>query len=174
VARALIVGCGCRGRMLGERLAAEGWAVRGTSRAEEGLAAIEAAGIEPALADPDQPGTVLDLVGDVAVVVFLLGGAVGDPEAVAAIHGPRLERLLERFVDTPVRGVVYEAAGSVDAAVLAGGAELVRRAEVTWRIPAAIVEAEPGQREGWLGEMADAVSDVVTRGDRSGLPESGR
>ncbi len=40
------------GRRLGERLLAEGWAVRGTSRREEGLAAIETAGIEPALADP--------------------------------------------------------------------------------------------------------------------------
>ena len=114
MARALIVGCGCRGRELGERLLAEGWAVRGTSRREEGLAAIEAAGIEPALADPERPGTILELVGDVAVVVLLLGSADGQPEELAAIHGPRLERLLEQLVDTPVRGVVYEAVGSVE------------------------------------------------------------
>ena len=50
MARALIVGCGCRGRMLGERLLADGWAVRGTSRREEGLDAIREAGIEPAIA----------------------------------------------------------------------------------------------------------------------------
>jgi uncharacterized protein YbjT (DUF2867 family) len=142
MARALIVGCGCRGRELGERLLAEGWAVRGTSRREEGLAAIEAAGIEPALADPDRVGTVLELVGDVAVVYLLLGSAAGDPEALAALHGPRLERLLERLVDTPVRGVVYEAAGSVDAEVLAAGAEIVRAAERTWRIPVEIVGRE--------------------------------
>src|SRR3954454_13651219 len=98
MARALIVGCGCRGRELGERLLAEGWAVRGTSRGEEGLAAIEAAGIEPALADPERPGTLLELVGDVAVVVFALGSAAGDPERVAAVHGPRLETLVERLV----------------------------------------------------------------------------
>ncbi len=96
MARALIVGCGCRGRELGRRLLAEGWAVRGTSRREEGLAAIEAAGIEPALADPDRPGTMLELVGDVAVVFWLLGSAEGEAEELAAIHGPRLERLLER------------------------------------------------------------------------------
>jgi uncharacterized protein YbjT (DUF2867 family) len=65
LARALIVGCGCRGRELGVSLLEEGWAVRGTSRREEGLAAIEAVGIEPALADPEQPATVLDLVDDV-------------------------------------------------------------------------------------------------------------
>ena len=62
MARALIVGCGCRGRALGQQLVEEGWQVRGTSRREQGLAAIEAAGIEPALADPNLPGTVLDLV----------------------------------------------------------------------------------------------------------------
>jgi len=44
LARALIVGCGCRGRELGSELAGLGWQVRGTSRTEAGLEAIEAAG----------------------------------------------------------------------------------------------------------------------------------
>jgi uncharacterized protein YbjT (DUF2867 family) len=139
VARALIVGCGCRGRELGQTLLAEGWAVRGTSRRPDGLAAIEAAGIEAALADPDRPGTLLELVGDVAVLVYMLGSAQGDPELLAAIHGPRLERLAEHLVDTPVRGFAYEATGSVDAAILAGGAEILHAAERTWRIPVAVV-----------------------------------
>jgi len=161
LARVLIVGCGCRGRALGERLAAEGWAVRGTSRREEGRAAIEAAGFEAAAADPERPGTVLELVGDVAVVVFLLGTTVADEEAVAAIHGARLEGLLERLVDTPVRGIVYEAAGSVEAEALERGAELVRRAGETWRIPVAVVEAEAADRDGWVEEMAGAVAAVL-------------
>jgi len=127
VARALIVGCGCRGRELGETLLAEGWAVRGTSRREEGLETIAAAGIEPAIADPDRPGTILELVTDVAVLVLLLGGAVGSEEELAAVHGPRLERLLEHLVETPVRGVLYEGTEA--------GAEIVRAAERTWRIP---------------------------------------
>jgi uncharacterized protein YbjT (DUF2867 family) len=130
VARALIVGCGCRGRELGGRLLAEGWAVRGTSRRGEGLAAIEAAGIEPALADPERPGTILELVDDVAVLVFLLGGAKGSPEELETIHGPRLERLMEHLVETPVRGVVYEGTE--------GGEEIVRNAARTWRIPVRI------------------------------------
>ncbi len=145
MARALIVGCGCRGRELGARLLEEGWAVRGTSRREEGLAAIEAAGIEPALADPQRPATVLDLVGDVAAVYWLLGSATGPPEEVAAIHGPRLERLLERLVETPVRRFVYEAAGSVDPAVLEGGAAAVRAAAERWRIPTEIVRDPVGE-----------------------------
>jgi uncharacterized protein YbjT (DUF2867 family) len=155
MARALIVGCGCRGRSLGTRLLAEGWAVRGTSRREEGLAAIEAAGIEPALADPDRIGTLLELVADVAVVYALLGSAAGEPEAVAALHGPRLERLMERIVDTPVRGVVYEAVGTVDPAVLAAGAEIVESAARTWRIPVEIVSEEPADPVEWSRQMAD-------------------
>lgn len=135
MARALIVGCGCRGRELGARLLAEGWQVRGTSRCEQGLAAIEAAGIEPALADPAAPGTVLELVGDVAAVYWWLGSASGSAGELEAIHGPRLERLLERLVETPVRRFVYEGAGSVDDAILERGAALVRAAEERWRIP---------------------------------------
>jgi uncharacterized protein YbjT (DUF2867 family) len=134
VARALIVGCGCRGRLVGGQLIAEGWAVRGTSRHEEGLAAIEAAGIEPALADPDRPGTILELVDDVAVLVLLLGSASGSEEELAAIHGPRLERLMEHLVETPVRGVVYE--GTTD------GSQIVLAAERTWRIPVEILTGE--------------------------------
>jgi uncharacterized protein YbjT (DUF2867 family) len=120
---------------LGERLLEQGWAVRGTSRREAGLAPIEAAGIEPALADPLQPGTLLELVGDVAAVYWLLGSATGEAAEVEAIHGSRLERFLERLVETPVRRFVYEAAGSVDAAVLEKGASAVRQAAGTWRIP---------------------------------------
>jgi uncharacterized protein YbjT (DUF2867 family) len=162
VARALIVGCGCRGRTLGERLAAAGWAVRGTSRGAAGLAAIEAAGIEAAGADPDRPGTILELVGDVAVLCLLLGSATGSRELLGAIHGPRLERLLEHLVDTPVRGVVYEAAGSVEPALLEAGAEIVRAAARTWRIPVEIVAADTDDLSAWSEEMARAAVSVLS------------
>lgn len=161
MARALIVGCGCRGRALGTELASGGWAVRGTSRTAAGLAAIEAAGIEPAMADPEHPGTVLDLIADVAVVVFALGSASGPRENLEAIHGPRLEGLMERFVDTPVRGVVYDAGGSVDPALLTGGAEIVRLAGITWRIPFAVVDTDAGDVPAWLGAMTGAVAEVI-------------
>jgi uncharacterized protein YbjT (DUF2867 family) len=140
VARALIVGCGCRGRVLGSTLLEEGWAVRGTSRREDGLAAIEAAGIEPALADPLQPATLLELVADVANIYWLLGSATGTAADLEAIHGSRLERFLERLVETPVRRFVYEAAGTVDPLVLAVGAAAVEAASQRWRIPADIVD----------------------------------
>jgi uncharacterized protein YbjT (DUF2867 family) len=161
VARALIVGCGCRGRALGKRLFDQGWEVRGTSRAEEGLAKIEAAGVEPALADPDRPGTVLDLVADVAVVAWLFGSAAGEAEQLEAIHGSRLERILERLVDTPVRGFVYEAAGTVPAPVLQGGEAAVKRAGETWRIPVECVSADPADPLAWVEAVFAAVSRLA-------------
>jgi uncharacterized protein YbjT (DUF2867 family) len=138
VARALIVGCGCRGRELGRELLDRGWAVRGTSRRDDGLATIEAAGLEPARADPSQPGTVLDLVADVTALVWLLGSAKGGEDELAAIHGSGLERLLERLVETPVRRFVYEAGGTIPTELLASGEAVVRDAAERWRIPAAM------------------------------------
>jgi nucleoside-diphosphate-sugar epimerase len=165
LARALIVGCGCRGRDLARRLIDDGWAVRGTSRSQQGLAPIAAAGVEPALADPDSPGTVHDLVGDVAVVHWLLGSAAGEPEPITSIHGPRLERLLEKLVDTPVRGFVYEAAGIVPAEQLENGRRLVEAAGRRWRIPFAIVGADPADHPRWLDAMVAATGSVLTGGD---------
>ena len=163
MARALIVGCGCSGRALGSELLEEGWAVRGTSRDGEGLAAIEAAGIEPARADPEQPCTVLELVDDVAVLIWLLGSATGDAEKVSAIHGPRLESLLERLVETPVRGFVYEGAGTVDVKLLAGGAELARNAECTWRIPVMVTQTSRSDGPAWVEELETSAIEILAR-----------
>jgi hypothetical protein len=161
LARALIVACGCRGRSLGTGLLREGWSVRGTTRTPEGVAAIETAGIEPALADPERPGSVLDLVGDVAVVTWLLGSAGGEPQLLDAVHGDRLRALLERLVDTPVRGFVYEAAGSVRSQQLERGASIVEEAASTWHLPVATPAADPADHEAWLGAMLAAVRRLV-------------
>jgi nucleoside-diphosphate-sugar epimerase len=150
VARALLVGCGCRGRLLGCRLRADGWEVRGTTRDPRRTGEIERAGIAAVLADPDRVGTVLDHVGDVTVIAWLLGSAVGDAEAIAAIHGPRLERLLAELVDTPVRGFVYEGSGSVGESRLRAGVELVLVAAERWRIPVAVIEHDPADWRGWV------------------------
>jgi nucleoside-diphosphate-sugar epimerase len=128
VARVLIVGCGCRGRQLARELVAAGHAVRGTTRYPACREPIAAAGAEPYVGDPDRIGTLMDALGGVTIVCWLLG-AVPDPD----LHGPRLRMLFERLVDTPVRGVVYEAA-------LPQGEEIARDAAQRWRIPVEIVE----------------------------------
>jgi uncharacterized protein YbjT (DUF2867 family) len=158
LARALIVGCGCRGRELGRRLVDSGWLVRGTSRDPARLGGIEAAGLEPALADPDRPGTILDHGGDVTAVVWLLGAASGDEDQLEAIQGPRLERLLEKLVDSPVRGFVHEAAGPAPSLVV--GRELVERAGSTWRIPVAFIEGERAEA-GWAERAAGTVTGLL-------------
>ena len=68
---------------------------------------------------------MLELVGDVAVVHWLLGSAAGEPELLEAIHGSRLERILERLVDTPVQGLRLRGRGLGPAPLLERGAASV-------------------------------------------------
>ena len=157
MARALIVGCGCLGTNLGLRLAEDGWAVRGTSRAPGGAQRIEAAGPEGVVADPDRVGTVLEHVADVTVVVWALGGASG-PSA-PDVNGPRLERILERLVDTPVRGFVVDVPPDRPEAK-----NLTSAASETWRLPTQTVEVPRGETEAWLAEMHAAVSRCLAPG----------
>ena len=161
MARALIVGCGCRGRELGRALLADGWAVRGTTRSADRSAPIVAAGIEVAVADPDRLITLLDLVGDVAVICWLLGSATGTAGELAALHAERLERLLEEVVDTPVRGFVYEAAGSVSRRHIDAGRRALEDARDRWHIPYATIEADPGEAEAWTVAARGAVERVL-------------
>jgi nucleoside-diphosphate-sugar epimerase len=165
VARALLVGCGCHGRELGVRLREGGWAVRGTSRRPDGLEPIEAAGREAGIAHPHRVGTILDHVGDVAVVVWLMGSASGSAEELEAVNVLRLGSLLEKLVDTPVRGFVFEASGTAGEEVLGAGSALVERAAMTWRIPVRVVTADRGDGAdgaSWAAAMSAAALAVLT------------
>ena len=82
----------------------------------------------------------------------------------AAVNGPRLERLLEKLVDTPVRGIVYEGAGSVDEAVLRSGAEIVAAAGERWRIPFEVIAAAPGDPGAWREAMVAAAERLAGSG----------
>jgi uncharacterized protein YbjT (DUF2867 family) len=155
------VGCGCRGGTLAGELLAAGHAVRGTTRDAARVAEIEAAGAEGVVADPDRLGTLLPHIEGISVICWLLASATGEPGALAALHGPRLRSLLERLVDAPVRGFVYEAEGSVDSALLADGAAAVRAANDTFHIPVEILSADPGDHAGWVGESLAAVQRVL-------------
>jgi uncharacterized protein YbjT (DUF2867 family) len=126
MARVLIVPCGCRGQALARELADAGHAVRGTTRDPARAAAIAAAGAEPYVGDPDRIATLMDALAGVTVVCWLMG-ALPAPE----LHGGRLRMLLEKLVDTPVRGVVYEGES---------GAAIARDAAERWRIPVEVVE----------------------------------
>ena len=161
MARALIVGCGCSGRGLGASLLEHGWQVRGTTRKQSRLDEIARAGIEPALADPDRIATVVDQIEGVSLIYWLLAGAEGDPESVAALHGPRLERLLEEIVDTPVRGFVYEHGAGLPPAAAVRGIEALRAANERWRIPIEVVDADRSEPEVWRQAMVAAARSVI-------------
>jgi hypothetical protein len=113
------------------------------------------------VADPDRVASILDHVGDVTLVFWLLGSALGEPEAIAAIHGPRLERLMEKLVDSPVRGFVYEATGRVQGQYLERGAEIVREAAERWRIPVEVVIEDPSDWEAWTEGMLAATERLI-------------
>jgi uncharacterized protein YbjT (DUF2867 family) len=162
VARVLIVGCGCRGRALAAALLLDGHEVRGTTRDPAAIDAIQATGAEGVVADPDRLSTLLPRIAGVSAVCWLMGTAAGDPELVAAVHGPRLERMLERIVDTPVRGLVYEGAGPVPRALLAGGATMVAAAGETYRMPVRVVQRDPADHGAWLAAMRSAVGEVLS------------
>jgi hypothetical protein len=64
-------------------------------------------------------------------------------------------------VDTPVRGFVYEAGGTLDAEVREAGVSAVRAAEARWHVRVAVVHADPRERAAWLGQMTGAVNGVL-------------
>ena len=111
--------------------------------------------------DPDVIATLARSLEHVTVACVLLGSAAGSSEQLAALHGTRLEMLLTRIVDTTVRGVVYEAAGSVDRAVLQAGVAQVRARCDDARIPYALLEADPGDLDAWTGAAVAAINAAL-------------
>ena len=161
--RVLLVGGGCRGLALTRELVADGHAVRAVTRRETGRAAIEDVGAECWIGDPDVVGTLRYALESVTILVWALGTAAGSAERVAALHGPRLEMMLGRVIDSTVRGVVYEAAGTVDPAALAAGVcELERMGRLN-EIPTAVVEADPADPEAWVAAVRQAIGSIVGR-----------
>ena len=136
--------------------------VRGTTRDPALAPEIESAGAEAFIGDPDVVGTLVPAFLQVSAVCILLGSAAGDPEQLAALHGTRLEMLLQKLIDTTARGVVYEAAGSVPRSVLDAGADAVRQSCERSRIPYGLITADPGDFEAWLDSAMAGFEAVLT------------
>jgi hypothetical protein len=143
MARVLIVGAGsCRALALTRELVAEGHAVRGVTRGAH-KEAIELAGGEAWIGDPDVVGTLRYAAENVTLLLWLLGGVVQDD-----LHGSRLEMMLEKTIDTTVRGFVYEAGPPQ-------GVEVVERMATYNEIPFRIVQ--PGD------DLRAAVDSLLSR-----------
>ena len=129
----------------------DGHAVRVTTRAESGRAAIEAAGAECWIGTPERLGTLRAALESVTIVCWLLGTAAGSEEELGALHASRLEFFLGQVIDTTVRGFIYEAAGgAVGADVLAEGERIVRRVAERNEIPVGFLWVDPGDADAWL------------------------
>jgi len=154
-----VVGGGCRALELARGVAAEGHAIRAVTRREERRAQIEQAGAECVVADPDRIGSLRYALDNVTVVMWLLGTATGP--GVAALHGSRLEMMLWRTIDTTARGLVYEAAGTVDREILESGRALVERFAAYNEIPLQVLTADPVDRDAWAPAARRAVDSLL-------------
>ena len=159
MARLLVVGGGCRALDLASALRAEGHAIRVATRSDERRPAIEAIDGECVIADPDRIGTLRYALDNVTLLLWLLGTATGPN--VADLHASRLAMMLERTIDTTARGIVYEAAGTVDPEILAGGRALVERHAAYNEIPLRVLEADPADRPAWLRDARAAVASLL-------------
>lgn len=161
MARVLIVGGGCRALGLSRELVTDGHAVRVTTRAETGRPAIEATGAACWIGDPDRIGTLRAALDGITVACWLLGTASGDPRAVRALHESRLRFMLGQLIDTTVRGLVYEARGTVPARVLHAGTDLAREHCALHAIPLRVLEVDPRDVPAWTREARSAIASLL-------------
>jgi hypothetical protein len=149
-------------------MADEGHAVRITTRTEAGRAAIEQTGAECWIGTPDRLATLRGALENVTIACWMLAGAHGDADDVAALHGSRLEFFLSQAIDTTVRGLIYDATpGRVASNALAEGERLVRTLTALNAIPMAMLGADgaaavAGDDEAWIVEAATAVERLLT------------
>jgi hypothetical protein len=129
MARFLIVGGGRRALDLARELSAEGHAPRMVTRDPGRRGEIEAVGGECVIGDPDVVGTLRYALDNVTILMWLLGRV--DTEA---LHGSRWKMMLERTIDSTVRGIVYERGTD-------GGEALTREMAEFNGIPYAIVDS---------------------------------
>jgi hypothetical protein len=122
--------------------------VRFVTRHEGFRAEIEAAGGECWIGTPDRIGSLRYGLENVTVLLWLLGG-VDEPE----LHGSRLTMMLERTIDTTVRGVVYEGTD-------AGAAEVHRMAAYN-EIPYAILDCSRDDEGAWVAAVRAAVDGIL-------------
>ena len=113
------------------------------------------------MADPYRLATVTPLLAGASVVIWPLASATGTDDQISAVHSTRLESLLGKLVDSGVRGMVYEATGSVRGDLLRAGAAQVRKSGEWFRMPVEVIEQDPADHDAWVGAMRDAFARIL-------------
>ncbi len=157
-----MIGGGARGRDLTAELVGQGHTVRATTRTAAGRAAIEASGAECWIGTPDRIATLRYALENVTIACWLLGTACGTADQLAALHGSRLAFFVAQTIDTTVRGLVYEAAGSVASTTLASGGALVRERAAYNAIPLRVLDADPRQPRAWREQALAAIGGLLS------------
>lgn len=98
----------------------------------------------------------------VSVVCLLLGSAAGANRSVQALHLERVPALARYCIDTPVRGIVYEGAGSAGPRLLAEAARALEEIGTANHMPVVIARADPADHGRWLAEMESSVAAVLS------------
>ena len=146
--RVLLVGGGRPGLALTRILSADGHAVRFVTRHEAFRPEIEAAGAECWIGDPDRIGSLRYALESATVLLWLMGRAPdGD------LHGSRLTMMMERTIDTTVRGIVYEGTP--------GGAAIVERMAAYNEIPYVVIDRPRDDESAWVDGVLEAIDGIV-------------
>jgi hypothetical protein len=161
MARILIVGGGARGRSLARELGKQGHATRIVTRFERRREAIERIGAECWIGTPDRLGTLIGALDGVTIACWLLGCARGPESEVAALHDLRLRSFMLKTTDTTVKGVLYEAAGSLPSQLLRNGAEIASAVASANRIPLAVLEVDPAEGKRWCSAAIAAIDRLL-------------
>jgi len=157
VARVLIIGGDARAAALASALIERGYAVRAV-----GVADLPP-GVERFDADPERPGTLKSALEQVTIACWLFGSDERDQERVETLNAARLERFLHQTIDSSVRGLLYEAAGSAGEELLARGLATVREFAQQNAIPLAVLACDAREAQQWLAEALEAVTSLVER-----------
>jgi nucleoside-diphosphate-sugar epimerase len=96
MAHAVVLGCGYVGLELGRQLADEGHDVTGVRRSDDGLAAVESAGLTAARADVTDPGSLADLP-DADWVVFAASSGGRGADAARRVYVEGLRNAIDEY-----------------------------------------------------------------------------
>jgi hypothetical protein len=166
-----------------------GHAVRITTRTEAGRAGIEAVGAECWIGTPDRLATLRGSLENVTVACWMLAGAHGPAQEIAALHRSRLEFFLGQAIDTTVRGLIYDISieggsagggsggsrggggsdaqqgdGVVSAQTLAAGERIFRSMTELNAIPSVVLDCGSGDGEAWVDAATVAVDSLLGGG----------